>query len=214
MSTKNTHARGPRARRRTWVAGGALLLLSVAVGIAARGQLASFAPAKDWVFAAAMILLVVGMGRAGSLTARRIVGTAAAILLVTVPLTQSYWFSFIPDSTEDPHLAEDVGAFIAFTYHGIMAILAVITVVEIARAKVIPSPWRWAPLWVAVLTPITYAIGLTLFSSAPLGTTLASTGAIVAGYGPAVGIALLGVLGIALGMREKATRDDAPAEFG
>lgn len=194
--------------------GGILLLLSAAVSVAARAPLAGIAPAKDWLYAAAAIVLVVGLDRAGSITRRRIVGTVATILLVALPLTQAYWFSFVPDSRDDPHLAEDVSVYIAVAYYGAIAVLAVVSVVEIARAKVIPSPWRWAPLWVMVCTPIVFGIGLALFSAAPIGSALASAGAIIAGYGPAVGTAFLGTLGVVLGARRaprKSTTDSAAA---
>lgn len=209
MTNENVDGRDRRARQRTWVAGGVLLLLSVAVGVAARGPLVGISPAKDWLFAGAAILFVVGLGRAGSVTGRRVVGSVAIVLLAVAPMTQSYWFSFIPDSKADPHLAEDVSVHIALTYYGIVATLAVISVVEIARAKVVPSGWRWAPMWVIVWTPIAFAIGLALFSSAPLGTAAASIGAIIGGHGPAAGIAFLGVLGIVLGVRQPA-RETAP----
>ncbi|MHC9045711.1 hypothetical protein ACYX8G_14065 [Microbacterium saperdae] len=190
-----------RAQRLTWVAGGVLLLLSVAVGLAARGPLTGLSPGKDWLFTAAVVLLVIGIGRGGSITARRVVGTLATILLAIAPMTQSYWFTLLPDNTGDPNAAEDAWVLVATAYFGILLVLAVSSVVEIARARVISSPWRWAPLWVMVWTPVTYAIGLAFFSAAPLGTAVASFGAIFSLYGPAVGVAFLGVLAIVLGMR-------------
>lgn len=197
----STERRTQRAQRRTWVAGGVLLLLSVAVELAARGPLAGLSPGKDWLYAAAGILLVIGIGRGGSITARRFVGTSSTILLVIAPLTQSYWFTLLPDNTGDLNAEEDAWVLVATAYFGILMMLALISAIAIIRAGVVPSPWRWAPLWVMIWTPVTYAIGLAFFSAAPLGTPVASFGAIFSLYGPAAGVAFLGVLGIVLGAR-------------
>lgn len=199
-----------RAQRLTWVAGGVLLLLSAAVGLGARGPLAALSPGKDWLFAAAGVLLVIGIGRGGSITGRRFMGTVSTILLVLSPVTQSYWFSVVPDSAGDPNAAEDAWVLVATAYFGTLVVLAMISVSAIVRAGVIPSPWRWAPLWVMLWTPVTYAIGLAAFSAAPLGTPVASFGAILSLYGPAAGVAFLGVLAISLGARR--TFPEAPDE--
>lgn len=189
------------ARRRTWVTGGVLLVLSAVVAVVARGPLAGISPAKDWLFAGAAILLVIGVGRVGSVTGRRPVGTVATILLVSAPATQSYWYSFVPDDSANPNTVEDISALISMAYYGIVLALAIISVVQIARARVVPSPWRWAPLWVLVWTLITVGIGLNLFGSAPLGSGVAIIGSILVSFGPATGVAFLGILGIALGAR-------------
>lgn len=197
----SSELRTQRAQRRTWVAGGVLLLLSVAVELAARGPLADLSPGKDWLFAAAVIVLVIGIGRGGSITAGRFVGTFSTTLLVVAPLTQSYWFALLPDSTGDLNAEEDAWVLVATAYFGILVLLALISVIAIVRARVIPAPWHWAPLWVMIWTPVTYAIGLAFFSAAPLGTPVASFGAIFSLYGPAAGVAFLGVLAVVLGMR-------------
>lgn len=201
----STELRALRAQRLTWVTGGVLLLLSVTVGLAARGPLADFSPGKDWLFAAAGILLVIGIGRGGSITARHFVGTISTILLVVAPVTQSYWFALLPDNTGDLNAEEDAWVLVATAYFGILIMLALISAITIIRAGVVPSPWRWAPLWVMIWTPAAYAIGLAFFSAAPLGTPVASFGAVLSLYGPAAGVAFLGVLGIVLGARSAPT---------
>lgn len=183
------------------------MLLSVVIGVVARGPLVDIYVAKDWLFAAAGILFVIGVGRAGSVTGRRPVGTAATILLVLAPVTQSYWYGFVPNDVTNPNTVEDISTLIMMTYYGIVLALAIISVVQIARAKVVPSPWRWAPLWVLIWTPITVGIGLNLFGSAPLGSGVAILGSILASYEPATGVAFLGILGIVLGLR-RAPRSD------
>lgn len=180
--------------------GGALLLLSAIVGLAARGPLESISPARDWLFAAAGIVFAIGLGRAGSVTGRRLVGTVSTILLVVAPLTQSFWFTLLPADNADPNAAEDAWVLIATTYYGMVAILAVVSVVTIGLARVLPSPWRWAPLWVMIWTPVTFGIGLTIFAS-PAPPALASVGAVLSVYAPAAGVVFLGILGLVLGFR-------------
>ncbi|MCM3781133.1 hypothetical protein [Microbacterium hydrocarbonoxydans] len=196
------------ARRRTWVAGGILLLLSVLVYVVARGPLAAISPAKDWLFAAAGIVSAVGLGRAGSVTDRGIVGTTSTILLVVAPLTQSFWFGLVPD-TSDPHAEEDAWALTAMAYFGLLAVVAVVAVVSIGLAAVIPSPWRWAPAWLLVWTPIAYVTGLTLVWS-PSPTP--NIGSCLMLYGPAAGTVFLGILGIILGLRAPRARSASSAE--
>lgn len=204
----STELRTLRARRLTWVASGVLLLLSVVVGLAARGPLVALSPSKDWLFAAAGIVLAVGIGRGASITARGVVGTISTILLVIAPLTQWYWFALLPENTGDPNTEEDAWVLVATAYFGILIVLALIAVIAIIRAGVVPSPWRWAPLWVMIWTPVTSAIGLAFFAAAPLGTPVASFGALLSLYGPAAGVAFLGVLAIVLGMRRAPTAPD------
>ncbi|MFB4353885.1 hypothetical protein RAC69_12100 [Microbacterium sp. LS_15] len=189
--------------------GGVLLLLSVLVLVVARGPLAAVVPAKDWLFAAAGIVLAVGLGRGGSVTRRGVVGTVSTILLVVAPLTQAFWFSLVPD-TLDPHAEEDVWTLTLMAYLAVLAVLALVSVFCIGLADVVPSPWRWAPAWVVAWTPIAYLSGLFLFSSR---SPTADLGAYLTLYGPAAGTALLGILGLVLGLREPVpTRHGAGAQ--
>lgn len=190
-----------RARQRTWVAAGVLLVLSALVSLVARGALVVIHPAGDWLFAAGAILFVVGIGRPGSVTGRRFVGTAATILLAIAPMTQALWAGFVPGGEANPNTVEDISALVAMAYYGTVFALAIVSVVQIARARVVPSPWRWAPAWVLVWTILTVGIGLNLFGSGPLGSAVAVLGSVLATYGPAAGVMFLGILGIVLGRR-------------
>ena len=177
------------------------MLLSAVAAIISRGALPFNPSAKDWLFALAGILFVIGVGRVASVTNRNPVGTVAGILFVIAPLTQAYWFTLGPDPAVDPHVAEDFTGAVMISYVGIVIVLAVITVGSIATVRAVPSPWQWAPLWVLLWTPATLLIGLTMFSSAELGTFTATFGANLFLWGPALGTAFLGVLGITLGLR-------------
>lgn len=195
-----------RARRLTWVTGGVLLLLSVVIWFTARGELAGFAIAKDAVFASAAVLFVVGVGRAGSVTDRRPVSTVATLALAVAPFTQSLWFGLVPESPGDPNAREDAWALAAALYYGSLATLAIIAAVGIGRAGVLPSPWRWAPLWVVFWTPLAFVVGITVSSSAPLGTTTSRIAGHLVLDGPAIGTVVLGIVALVLGIREQRLR--------
>jgi len=202
----DAEAEAASARRRTWVIGGILLLLSVLVLVVARGPLAAIAPAKDWLFAAAGVIFAVGLGRAGSVTGRGIIGTASTILCVIAPLTQAFWFGLVPD-TLDPNAEEDLWTLVLMAYLAVATVLALISVFCIGLAAVIPSPWHWAPAWVVVWTPVAYLAGLFVFSSQ---SPEASLGAYLASYGPAAGTAFLGILSIVLGLRAWPAASESP----
>ena len=203
-----------RARQRTWVAAGVLLVLSALVRLVARGTLVVIHPAGDWLFAVGAILFVIGIGRSGSVTGRRFVGTAATILLAVAPMTQALWAAFVPGEEVNRNTVEDISALVAIVYYGTVFVLAIVSVVQIARARVLPSPWRWAPAWVMVWTILTVGIGLNLFGSAPLGSTVAVLGSVLVIYGPAAGVMFLGILGIVLGSRRAHDRLNIGAGTG
>jgi hypothetical protein len=187
------------------VTGGVLLVLSAAVGVAA-AHAPWGASVKDWLFLAAVVVLVIGIGRAGSVTARRPIGSTATILLAIAPLTQSFWFGLMP-VTDNPHAAEDVSALFGLTYYGALFVLAVIAVVSIVLADALPSGWRWAPLVVPAWTPLSVGLGMMLFGATPLGTAFAGLGAIIGFHGPAGGVAFLGIAAIVLGIRARPGAD-------
>ena len=212
MSDREIVAAADRERRRTWVAAGVLLVLSALVAVVARGPLMGILPAGDWLFAAGAIIFAVGLGRSGSVTARRVLGTAATILLAVAPLTQGLWARFVPADEPNPNTIEDISATVAMVYYGIVFACAIVSVVQIARARVVPSPWRWAPACALVWTILTVGIGLNVFGSAPLGSPVALLGSALVSYGPAVAVAFLGLLGIVLGMLQ--TNDRQSIEPG
>lgn len=145
-----------RSRRLTWFVGGILLIIAGLTWCAV--QLAS-AP-LGWLGlvteAAALIVFAVGIGRAGSVTARRplgtfalaglgvwvIVGTIARVVLTAAVLPRG---ADAADQLVMMHrlvwTATDV----------ITLVLAVIAGIEIIRARAVPAPWRWMPLAAVVL---------------------------------------------------------------
>lgn len=136
--------------------GGGLLAASALLGLALRSFLLPglpFLSLSDALFAAGAVILAIGLGSAGSVTARRPVGTTAIIalaawLLVASPLQQLLLPMEV--SFDDPagrggyfQLVNLVGITVEF----VSLVLAIIAVVQIGRTGVVPKPWAWAPLW-------------------------------------------------------------------
>jgi hypothetical protein len=196
------------------VTGGILLLVSVAFGFAARGPLIPLGTVRDVLLVVGAIVFVVGLGRGGSITRRRIVGSTATVLLVVAPMTQAFWYGFVPDKNLDPHLAEDVSVYIMAAYFAVVLAVGVTSVVSIVRAEVVPSPWCWAPSWVLMWVPLSFVLGLVL-APASMVTASPSFGSVLLVYGPSLGVAFLGGLGVVLGLRATSparTTNAVPAE--
>lgn len=112
-------------------------------------------------FAAAMVILAFGLRREGSVVARRLPGVVALIVLGFAPP----FIALITPSSANPDdlwMLQTVG-YIQLAATGGAALLAV---VEIARARVLPGPWRWAPAAglaiVALVFVTTQIVGLSV----------------------------------------------------
>lgn len=136
--------------------GGGLLAASALLGLALRSSFL-FVPGvlflADVLFAAGAVLFAVGLGRAGSVTGRRPLGTVAIIalavwLLIALPLQEL----LVPMEVSFDDPAARGGYFqlvnaVGITAEAVSLALAIIAVVQIGRAGVVPKPWAWAPLW-------------------------------------------------------------------
>ncbi|MGN6427386.1 MAG: hypothetical protein ACTHMF_11260 [Leifsonia sp.] len=127
----------------TWILGGGLLLASVVVGVSTGPLIAlldaGIVAAPPFV-AAALIVFAFGVRGAGSITARRPVGTAAITVLALVLVAEPFLARAM---TADGATAVGYGSALALTEGA----LAAIGVTEIVRARVLPLPWLWAPAW-------------------------------------------------------------------
>ncbi len=200
--------RPEQAQRVTWIAGGALLLASVlSSGFLQAAWIPSLGALPMALFAVAAALFAIGVGRAGSITARKPLGTAALILCGVWPLIA--WLLI------DPLLlrwAPDGGWPLQATpVLGLM--ISIVAVAQIARAGVVPAPWHLAPAWALGTVALRYAL---MF--APLGGAFGNDQeallAFIAALGmvDAVALCFLGVVAIVLGARS--ARPDAVPVFG
>lgn len=199
------------ARRRTWMIGGGLLVASALLTLAMRGYILPMVPVvsvPDVLFAAGAVIFAIGIGRAGSVTARRPLGTAAiAGLAVWLLLSSPLLSLLLPVVQTDVDAAEMaellwLSSMLSITSEVIALALALIGVMSIGRGGVVPRPWRWAPLW-ALLAVIVVRVLRSGFLSGDYGlgqetlVLLDGIGALI----EAVAVGLLGVLAMILAAR-------------
>ncbi|MFK4762760.1 hypothetical protein ACI3KS_17670 [Microbacterium sp. ZW T5_45] len=187
-----------RQRRRTWVVGGILMALAASVGFAARFELAPYHAAKDVLWALAVLVLVVGLGRAGSITRRRPFASTIVLLQVAMaaPPLPTFLSGLVPDDPGNLHAQEDAYLAVMIPYQALLFAVTVVAVILIGAVAALPRPWSWAPACVLALS------------------VLSSTATLAIGFGgpsavlqrvlyevPGAGMLLLGVIAIVLGIR-------------
>ncbi|MFB7842911.1 hypothetical protein [Microbacterium sp. NPDC056052] len=195
-------------RRRTWVLGGALLAASAFAVLATQGRLFVLSSLIDPLFALGALVLAVGIGRAGSVTARRPLGTGAVIGLVVVIMSQPFVYSVLapPPQRELPlrNSASPLELVFPVT-QSVMLLLAITAVVQIGRTGVVPRPWNWAPLWALVAVILARALPVAPFWSPLLASRenvapLFSVFDVLSLLNP-LAVAFLGIVAIVLGSR-------------
>lgn len=210
MVDVKTAADGTRARRRTWLTGGVLFVASAFMGLGASGVQALFPGApfdlSTVLFCAAAVVFAVGLGRSGSVTARRPLGTGSIIalavwLMLTGPLFAVVEF-FGMLAGADLVSGDDLTTVVSTTMQVITLILAVIAVVQVGRSAVVQKPWNWAALW-ALLAVIAAQLLPSLLTAAMAGLDQAQMYALfsLGGLVQACSVAFLGVLAIVLALR-------------
>ncbi|MFC4137869.1 MULTISPECIES: hypothetical protein [unclassified Microbacterium] len=136
-------------RRRTWMTGGVLLLASVLIQLVTNtmpGVWTGVLP--QLLFAASLVIFAIGLGRGGSITARRPLGTGALIAFAVWDLVWPRWLMNLfayPGTDDEEYFA--AMRMLGTTGQVVALILVVIAVMQIGRIRVVPRPWNWAPLW-------------------------------------------------------------------
>lgn len=206
-----------RQRRRTWILGGILLIVPALIDIIL--QITTGAR-LGWIsgllFLLAVIVFTVGIGSAGSITARRPLGTTSAlvfaVLLAAGSLIPMLFLLASPPASGDVQEMVARGATLGLSSLaiGVVALVfGIIAVVQIGRAGVVPRPWCWAPLWVLLVDVLNSVIAMILpallvTSGLPFLQIQNLITAAIAGVAEIV----LGIVAIVLGVR--AARSDAP----
>lgn len=110
------------------------------------------------LFSAGAIVFAIGLGRAGSATARRPLGTGAIIALavwqLVMPLVMLPFWSA-------RSMTDDFVAVLSMVDLGLQIVtlmLAVIAVVQVARIGVVPRLWNLAPMWALVVIVVARVI--------------------------------------------------------
>ena len=192
-----------RQRRRTWLIGGALLVLAGIAGLVARGPLVGMHYAKDVLWALGALVLVIGLGRAGSVTRRRPIPTVVVLLQLAVanPLT-AWWLSTLPlKDPQNPYHQEDSWISVFLPYYAAVFALTVASVIVIGVMRALPRPWSWAPSWVLVWSWGLGAASLAMFGAAPLDSPLSTIGALLGLVSAQLGTMFLGAVAVVLGWR-------------
>ncbi|CAI9388755.1 hypothetical protein [Microbacterium sp. T2.11-28] len=192
-----------------WIWGGGLLLASAvlplitgSVGFVTAGGAggAVFAWIGMLAFAASMVVFALGLGGRGSVVARRPAGMTALIALAAI--TPIIWVltAVFPYSDADP------GAYAVWGYAdaAVRFGAALVAVVAVGRARVVPPPWNWAPAWglaAVVGTAVLAQVSAVAIAGRPGDQetllTLFAFSSLVAVVVPS----LLGILAIVLGSR-------------
>ena len=168
-----------RLVRLTWTIGGIGLILSAVIGSLRYLRLdigPALAVSLDVVFAAAVLLFAIGLSKEASVVARRPLGVTALTVLAVWPLALRLVHPLLPDmnSAFDAGLdayreAETILTLVSLLNFVVMLAAALIGTIQIARARVVPTPWRWAPLWAVIASVAGGVLPQLLFAFGPAG---------------------------------------------
>lgn len=144
---------------RTWFVGGTLFLASaVLVLTASTAQMWFLSGNIDTVtIAAALLVFAFGYRGSGSVTGRRPLGTAALVLLAVWLLLQPVLAGTVSTAIDQGQPTDSFVGF-GYTYIFVQFTLALIAVMQIARAGIVPAPWNWAPAAVLAATCVSWIL--------------------------------------------------------
>lgn len=201
-----------------WFVGGVLLLATVVLGavleppgplLLGGGILATLC------FSAALLVFAFGVRGSGSVTARRPLGTLALTLLavwvvVGFVLTDVFGSSASADGVSP--------ALVVFSYVDpyVRFALALVAVIQVGRAGVVPAPWNWAPAWTLAALTVPWLVSTVIVAATTEGsaiTTLLFLSSVdtLARVGSAI---FLGVLAIVLADRSRRSPDVGAFDAG
>lgn len=198
-----------------WIWGGGLLLASAVLplitgssGFAAAGGLSG--AVFSWIgmltFAAAMVVFALGLGRRGSVVARRPAGTVALIALAVVtPIIWVLTAVFPYDPTAEGMSGHTAGyVWWGYAELAVRFGAALVAVVAVGRARVVPPPWNWAPAWglaAVVVTGVLAQVSTVALAGRPGDQEALVTVFALSSLVAVVVPSLLGILAIVLGSR-------------
>lgn len=201
-----------RRRNLTWTIGGSALILAgivamldaVMLGSSLRPVLTVIA---ELAWAVGVTVFAVGRTRYESVVARRPLGLVTMLIVAWWHVVARIAFDLMTPS-EGFATAESIPPmYVVLGYLDLLIPLAAGTIatVQIARTRIVPSPWRWAPLWVlglsvlvGVMTQGVYAtMALPQQAVADVATLLGALSSLASTIG-------LGVLGLILSERGRA----------
>lgn len=207
MTVSQSSDRAVTDAQRTWFIGGVLL-------IAATFFSPLFQPALSLLgagaigmvfFPAALVIFAFGIRGSGSVTARRPLGTIALTALAGwIVLVYIVTATVVTDES-----ARDLLRDFSYVDMVVTFVLALIAVIQIARAGVVPRPWNWAPGWVAGGIVVTSLLGLIAFAGVPEVSPAAVLVMVADSLVRGGGAVFLGIVAIVLADRMSRTRASA-----
>ncbi|KAA9111402.1 hypothetical protein [Microbacterium rhizomatis] len=198
----------------TWTIGGTGLVLCGVLGMLqyslfGAGPVAGIV--QDLVFAATVLLFALGLSKEASVVARRPLGVTALAVVALWPLVVLLANPLLPtmdaatfDAGLDAYRAAESILTAAFYVDILVSIAAaLVAAVQIARAGVVPRPWRWAPLWAVIASVAAGVLPQLLFAFTGPGDTqqLANAAMVIGALGLLVRTLGLGVLALVLAAR-------------
>ncbi|MCE0510171.1 hypothetical protein LVJ59_14050 [Microbacterium sp. KKR3/1] len=159
-----------RKIRRSWLLGGIGLISCGIVGIARSSVLGApgadviLALLSDLLWAGAILLLSIGLSREASVVARSPLGLSASAVVALWPVTATVLGPLVlpqePTATE----AWQIWAYLSVL---IPLISGLIAAMQVARARTVPAPWNWAPLWALGVQTIVWVVPQAVGASSP-----------------------------------------------
>ena len=198
--------------RHTWFVGGVLLLATIVLGTA----LAQPGPLlfgggiiATACFSTSLMVFAFGIRGSESVTARHPLGTIALALLAVWVLAWLVVTDVLGSSGSADTLSS---ALVVFSYVDpyLRFALALIAVIQIGRAGVVPAPWNWAPAWTLAALTVPW-LASTIIVAATTGGSAIRTLLVLSSVDTLARVAsavFLGVLAIVLADRSLRPQSD------
>jgi hypothetical protein len=147
--------------RHTWFVGGSLLLGSVVLGwnLQSPGPLATVVSILGTVlFSTSVLVFAFGFRRSESVTVRRPLGTAALTFLAVWVLLSPVVSDLLASGSTDDDLPSALLVYGVIDPY-IRFALALVSVIHIGRAGVVPVPFHWLPAWTLAALTVPWILG-------------------------------------------------------
>ena len=151
--------------RRAWIVGGVLLIAATVFEVIfwpVAWQIPGYAFVGSLLYAASLLFFAFGIRGSGSVTARRPLGTGALTFLAAWAIVGDVLWSVVPVDL-------DRGLQLVIGTAGplLEGAVALVAVVQIARAGAVPRPWNWAPTWALAAIATPWVLQLLLAAALP-----------------------------------------------
>lgn len=159
-----------QGRRFTWLIGGIGLIACGIVGVTrgsvpgAPGAILLLTLVGDVLWAGSILILSIGTSREGSVVARKPLGLTASVVVAVWPLTNTLVAPIV-----SPQSPAQAGAWQLWTYLSLVVPLVsgLIAAMQVARIRIVPAPWSWAPLWALGVRTVAWLVPQLIGVAAP-----------------------------------------------